>query len=323
MERPEENYQEDWRNRLAHGQLPQEDADELGEDPEYWEWKAILDAGRALKSPAFSEHDAWAAFKQRLQEPEQQLTKLRRRRRGIFIVSLAVLLISVGAIWWFQGRDRVYTTAAGQTDRFTLPDDTRVHMHVASTLTWDPDRWSSAAGRVIAFSGQAYFRRNKRSAFTLLHSNGQITTSRAAFDLRSRGKWLEIQCYEGYVIARVQEKQDTIVSGQYARWDGAKWTKTLIPHARQEPLWPEGVTEMRQMPLSEVTDELERLYQLSIDLNAAPDTLFTGRFPNYDLDQALRIVCDRMQLRPAFYPNNFVILDPAPREAEEGQRVAN
>jgi|GEM_PF-6825671 len=323
MEQPEETYQDDWRDKLVHGKLSTEEVEALSDDPEFREWTVLLQSGRALKSPAYSEHDAWAAFKQRLQEPEQQLARFRRRRRAIFTVSTVVLLLCVTAIWWYQGRDHIYTTPAGQTDRFVLPDDTQVHMNVASTLTWDPDRWATSEGRVIAFSGQAYFQRKSRSAFTLLHSNGQITTNRAAFDLRSRGQWLEIQCYQGQVVARVQETRETIQAGQYARWDGSKWVKTLIPNGRQEPIWPEGTTEMRRMPLSEVTDELERLYQLSIDLNASPDTTFTGRFPNYDLDQALRIICDRMQLRPAFYPNNFVILDPAPRDAEAGKAVPN
>lgn len=323
MERQEETHQDDWRNKLAHGRLSAEEAKTLQDDPEFREWKLLLDSGRALKSPAYSEHDAWVEFKQRLREPEQQLARLRRQRRTIFTISVLVLLVSVVAIWWYQGRDRIYTTPAGQTDRFVLPDNTQVQLNVASTLTWDPDRWASSSGRVVAFSGQAYFQRKNRSPFTLVHSNGQILTNRAAFDLRSRGQWLEIQCYQGRIIAKVQERTDTVLAGQYARWDGSRWTKRLIPNSRQEPIWPEGITEMRQMPLGEVTDELERLYQLSIDLNASPDTLFTGRFPNYDLDQALRTICDRMNLRPAFYPNNFVVLDPVPPEPEDGQPVAN
>lgn len=317
MKQQEEPFFDDWRDKLAHGKLTAEEAEALQDDPEYREWKLLLAAGRSLKAPAYSEHDAWADFRQQLQHPEQKMTQLRRRRRSIFGIALTILIISTGLIWWFQGRDRVYTTPAGQNDRFTLPDGTGVHMHVASTLTWDPDRWWSARGRVIAFSGQAFFRHDDSDLFTLLHSNGQLTARRATFDVRIRGPWLHVSCYAGRVTATVRGQTHVIPAGTTARWDGARWSQRLIPGSQQAPSWMDGTTTMQQMPLSEVVRELERLYQVSIDLNASPDPLFSGSFPNYDLSQALGIVCDRMELKPTFYPGNFIILDPDPRPEEE------
>lgn len=303
----------DWRDRYIHGALTPEEIRAIQEEPEFKEINAILEAGRTLKAPAYSEHDAWERFKRLRRTPESQIEALKKRRVTILFTVLSVLLIATLSIWWYQGRDRVYSTGPGQTDKVTLPDGTRVTLHVSSTLTWDPDRWRGR-GRIAAFSGQAYIERPGSKSLELLHSNGSVVLSRSRTDIRVRDSYFEVVTFEGQAVAISRDTQLVVRAGTIARWDGYFWSEYPLPPAWRSPPWLEGNTVMRNMPLEEVIREIERLYRVSIDLNADPARPFSGRFPNYDLQEAITILEEIADLKADYFAGNFIVLDPVPQE---------
>lgn len=305
------NEYPDWRDRYIHGELTPEEIRAIEEEPEFKEINAILEAGRTLKAPAYSEHDAWERFKRLRRRPESQIEALKKHRVTILLVALGILLIATLSIWWYQGRDRVYSTGPGQTDQVTLPDGTRVTLHISSTLTWDPDRWRGR-GRIAAFSGQAYLERPSSKPLELLHSNGSVVLNRTRTDIRVRDRYFEVAAFEGQAVALSRDTQLVVRQGMFARWDGYHWSRYPLPEDWNTPPWLEGNTVIRNMPLEEVIREVERLYRVSIDLNGDPDRSFSGSFPNYDLREAIAILEELADLKADFFAGNFIVLDPVP-----------
>lgn len=308
-----DNEYPDWRDRYIHGELTAEEIRAIEQESEFKEVRAVLEAGRTLKAPAYSEHDAWEQFKRLRRRPESRIEALKKRRVTLLFTGLGMLVIATLSIWWYQGRDRVYSTGPGQTDQVTLPDGTRVTLHISSTLTWDPDRWRRR-GRIAGFSGQAYFERPGNKPLELQHSNGSVVLVRSRADIRVRDSYFEVTTFEGQAVAMTRDTQLVVRMGTFARWDGYRWTKYPITDDWSAPPWLEGNTVIEDLPLSEVIREIERLYRVSIDLNADPDRSFSGSFPNYDLQEAITILEDRADLRADYFAGNFIVLDPLPEE---------
>jgi len=301
----------DWRDRYIHGELTPEEIRAIEDEREFKEVRAILEAGRTLKAPAYSEHDAWERFKRQRRTPESRIEALKKRRVTILFIGLGVWLLATFCIWWYQGRDRVYSTGPGQTDQITLPDGTRVTLHISSTLTWDPDRWRGRV-KIASFSGQAYIERPSSKPLELLHSNGSITLVRSRTDIRVRDSYFDVTTYEGRAIAMTRDTHLVVREGTNARWDGFLWRQFPIQNNTSTPPWLQGNTVIQNLPLGEVIREMERLYRVSIDLNANPDQSFSGSFPNYDLQEAIGILEDRANLKADYFAGNFIVLDPRP-----------
>jgi len=310
-----DNEHTDWRDRYIHGHLTPEEIRAIEEEPEFKEVRAILEAGSTLKAPAYSEHDAWERFKRLRRTPESRMEAFKKRRVTLLFIGLGVLLIASVGIWWYQGRDRVYTAGPGQTDQVTLPDGTRVTLHVSSTLTWDPDRWRGR-GRIAGFSGQAYIERPSLKPLELMHSNGSVVLNRSRTDIRVRDTYFEVSAFEGQVVAMTRDTQLVVRQGTIARWNGNLWSEYPIPSGWGTPPWLEGNTVIKNLPLEEVIREMERLYRVSIDLNADPDQFFSGSLPNYDLQKAIGILEDRAGLTADYFAGNFIVLDPIPEKED-------
>lgn len=314
MKKIYDQHFDDWRDKLVHGQLSREEAESLAEDPEYREWFVLLRAGAALKAPAYSEHDAWQDLKRRTRHPELQMTQLKKRRRLLLLSGLILIFLGAGLAWWFQGRDQVYSTGPEEQARFLLPDGTQVQLHVTSTLTWDPNRFSARA-RIIGFHGEAFFQQTNEQNLTLIHSNGELSARSASFNVRDRGTYFSITCYRGHVDAWAQGIHRRIAAGTQARWNGSRWETLPQPRSEKAPPWTAGRTQFIEVPLAEVVDELERIYDLTIDLNGRSEILFSGSLPNYNLRQAIDQLCRTAKLEADYFADHLVVLDTLPNRA--------
>ena len=104
-------------------------------------------------------------------------------------------------------------------------------------------------------------------------------------------------CYSGKVGVDGGQEPVEIEAGQKAVLleDGSLTTTNL--QLTPTPSWFRGWTDCEGLPLTRVFGELERQYQLEVNWENETYRVYQGGFPNDDLEQALKFICDPMDLQ--------------------------
>ena len=104
-----------------------------------------------------------------------------------------------------------------------------------------------------------------------------------------------MQCYEGIVQVRAQNIERRLTAGQtYSIIDG---TFSEGQTNLTAPQWTLNKSSFDNIPYKEVIAELERQYDVEIEIDSADvDRFFTGGFIHNNLDQALKSVTIPMNL---------------------------
>ena len=78
------------------------------------------------------------------------------------------------------------------------------------------------------------------------------------------------------------------------------------------PRWTQHESSFENAPLSEVLDELEQYYEISLQIEDVDlSKRFTGSFTHKDLDIALQSICNPLQMTYRVLDKNNVVLNEA------------
>ena len=252
-------------------------------------------------------------FRSQLPVREPELTPVRRlpARRWI-AAAAAVVFVIVGMTWLIRrqepaGRDTnttswvVLNTAPGEKRTIQLPDSSLVYLGVASTLRYDAGYNSN--NRSVFLEGEGYFvvRHGGRYPFTVNTGNLATIDIGTEFNIRhyaGQGA-VEVTVAKGRVEVHKQRGGNesriaALGQGQQLQYDSAAARAVTVSLPETSPVggWRKGILVFRKQSLKEVTDELERYYNVSIRYaNPAHTTiLLTTLLDNRSLEEALDIV---------------------------------
>ncbi|UMY65613.1 MULTISPECIES: FecR family protein [unclassified Flavobacterium] len=267
------------------------------------------------KSEGFATYQRIAAHSERLQLPDfdtsdmlQRITSREKktapvvrplwRRAGWQIA--AILVIGLG-IWLGLPNEKptVYVADAGMQKSFRLPDGSEVTLNAGSEASYLKGDWDD--NREVSLTGEAFFHVAKGRKFEVHTDQGTVTVLGTQFDVRSRGQRFEVECFEGRVDVKTPTSHTIITKGQIVAFEKGQPLE-VAPQSSAQPSWMHGELAFRAENLDQVVAELQRHFNIRIDLrsNAATER-FTGVVPGDDPLVALHLIARtyKLQIRQA------------------------
>lgn len=298
--------------RWMAGELSPEELEELRGREDYDDLQAILHELEQLEMPPFSEEESWQTLQQKRNtlesvpdpappvspHPPKGLLKVAFTRRTIMAVAAVLLALVVALFWLNRSDDFRYgteiTTAKGEQQKITLPDGSTVQLNATSRLGFTESEWET--DRVAGLEGEGYFRARKGSLFTVHTKQGEVSVVGTVFNVYAREQELEVKCLEGKVQVINPKGTERVLlkaNEQVSVINGKMQNRRKLDFS---PKWFDGVSTFRSASLPRVFGEMERQFGITITGKELSDRSFSGKFVHKDLQKALKMVCDPMDL---------------------------
>jgi transmembrane sensor len=256
-----------------------------------------------------SKEDAWNLLFEKVERQENAIpvvTKFPLKR----ILSIAASIIIITGSWIaFRNLPmQTVTTENGQFTDVILPDSSKVKLNAGSTIKYHKINWKN--NRRVIIRGEALFTVVKGNKFTVESDGKKVTVLGTSFNVLSRNKRFEVQCYTGKVrveLPLVQplllEKGDAVKTSAYPK----SFNKYKFD-PEQEPRWTKGEFYFRQEKLDVVFEELALQFNVTIQATDFNNRLYTGFFRKGNLKTALDNICLPMGITYEIADSNLIIL---------------
>ncbi len=219
------------------------------------------------------------------------------RRTWIGIaVSIAAVLI-VGIYFLIPDNGVTLTTGTAQQEEFVLPDNSVVLLNANSSISYDKQSWMS--NRSLELSGEAFFKVEPGSDFTVMTPKGQVQVVGTSFNVYSRNEILEVSCFEGKVNVGNSANSELITAGMKATIAGNSDRFDIGSFdPNQTATWRIGEFYFNEANLASVLKELERQFNITISISTNIEyRTYSGYFNNNNLIEALQLVLTPMGLQ--------------------------
>jgi len=207
------------------------------------------------------------------------------------------------------------TTANAQQERLKLPDGSFVKLNSGSEIKF-LENFSDTA-RSVSLSGEAYFEViYDNRPFYVNTGNAQIRVVGTKFGIWARDGQTRVAVREGWVALRASEAASAsavILTANQASFcqkqEAPAAPKTV--DAGQVLGWLEGRIVFEQTPLTEVIAELQRVYNVTIELSnpALGGNTITGSFQNKPIESVLASICLTLNLQYAPQEGKYVVVE--------------
>lgn len=265
--------------------LKDEELAEFKKLDEHSSYLKISEAAKHFKAPQFDRDKSYLELTKKIAEAKSnskpRVTNWMLRIAAIFIISFG-LYFAV-----FNTSEQVFYAENGLRTEVELPDNSNVILNAGSTLSFEDKNWDS--NRNLSLKGEAYFKVATGKKFTVHVDQGTIEVLGTQFNVKSRLAFFEVVCYEGLVQVFYQNKTYQIPAGKSFRAIKNQISEGQIIDV--QPSWVEHKSDFKSVPAFEVFEEIERQYNVKIDINnIAKNTIFTGSFTHDNLETALKSV---------------------------------
>ncbi|ACT94444.1 FecR domain-containing protein [Dyadobacter fermentans] len=250
--------------------------------------------------PAEVRNEAGPRVWERLQANARQPFWMRYRH---YLSGLAaVLLLVSGLVWHIQkvekpaaGRIAIQTvrTQKGETRQLALPDGSVVMLAYDSELRY-PAAFTDSVRRVVLI-GEAQFsvKKNAKQPFIVETAAAQTRVLGTVFNVKEyphEGS-TALLVTEGKVrfINKTTTQSAILTAGNAGMITGKQLTTRPVSGADAEVAWLNNALRFDDVPLAQVTRELERRYNVHIDIQteALKNQRYTGAFKNPSLRAVL------------------------------------
>ena len=239
------------------------------------------------KEPEVAQINAlWDKIDQEI-STEQSPVKVRKLRWLPYAAAAAV-----AALLFFLIYDPGTTIKApyGELVAYELPDGSQVELNAGSKIWFKADEWSE--NRSLTLSGEAFFKVEKGSKFTVETKQGRVAVLGTSFNVFAREDQLEVDCFTGKVGVSVPKGDSTVLQAGEAtkRLANRQLEEKKTIDINKKAGWRKGQLDMVDVPLQRVFDELERQFDIQIKTTVS-DTALEQRvnvyFEKTRLDSAL------------------------------------
>lgn len=270
-------------------------------------FKDIVDTASAFKASQFSRVDDYQEFKEQLKGPETKVKKLHWIRPLMRIASVFVMGFALYYLFFHENLTKI-ETRVGEKVSITLPDASSVTVNALSEMAYNEKRWNQK--REIKLIGEAFFDVAKGAKFDVVTPNGTVSVLGTEFNVRQRGSFFEVRCFEGTVKVNTEGHEEILEQGDSFRI--LKGIVTLGENMYNVPQWTKNVSDFQRVEVSQVFEELERQYGVTVILeNVNKEQLFTGGFVHDNLENALRSITEPLDLEYKMLPTNKVRVKPS------------
>jgi transmembrane sensor len=259
-------------------------------------------------------------------------TENRQSAPAWLLRSAAALLLMIGAgIWvYYSSVDDAgeitsvtmeparYTTERGEIIEMHLTDEMYVQLNAETELRV-LSRAHDATPKLVYLSGEAYFNISRApEGFEVITKAGLIQVIGTAFNVRAREDEVEVAVASGLIALRglPEEDIDTVVQVPAGhRSVKQRNTPALLPlpvDIDNYLSWRKGRFVFEQTPLYEVIRNLERAYNVQIDLHDTElgTIRVTGEFGQEPLTRILNDICWSANLRFRQDDDKYILYRP-------------
>lgn len=282
-----------------------------GENDQFWsQWlyanpgktKTITEASLLIKSLAADSNTLGDSSKKELWNTIQSsVRKVHepgiRKTTSILPWSIAAAAAFALLIWVFSTQKVEKVMAeAGEKKEIILPESSSVTINAGSKLVYHNANFKD--DRDIRLEGEAFFKVNPGTTFTVITDQGNVTVLGTSFNVISRPGRFEVTCYTGKVkVEKSPTQYAEIVAGEKIISGKDIFEKRFIS-ITYGPSWINGKFTFEDQPLSVVIEELERQYNINVSLQPGiKDMRYTGLFEAGALENALHLITWPLHLK--------------------------
>lgn len=274
------------------GEMTQNELEQFRKTPEFRDYQRIASFSAQLTTNELNEDEILRSVMSLKKTPRV----VPMFARPVFTIGIAAaLILAIGLFLLFRPAEVPVTEIAsnGGTTHALLPDRSEVALQSGSSIEYQASQWDEH--RSLQLKGEAYFKVAKGKKFDVKTALGTVTVVGTQFNVKVRETRFEVECYEGKVRVKNGVNELLLIKGQYVIFE--RNAKILSGStAGTAPDWTKGELRFHSAALHEVIAELERVYDVNIDQNAATQSTFTGSLPGRDLPRALNFLCTTYDL---------------------------
>ncbi|MEM9327779.1 MAG: FecR domain-containing protein [Bacteroidota bacterium] len=281
-----------------------------GIDPEM---QAFLDSTENLRVPksSRSKGDLWRAIDEATDDDtEASGGKARLVTFAPWIGIAAAIALLIVFLPWSSDREEAafeiaeITSKASETRPIVLPDSSVVTMNALSKLSYKAD-----GERLVALEGEAFFEVQKGEPFKVDTELGRVEVLGTSFNVYSRADQFHVACKTGKVRVEIPSKDfdEILLPGDQVRLDRDTILFTQVQH-EFVGRWQTGEFYFDKRPVREVLEEIGRQYDIAIDYDSLEMRIFTGYFIKEDIELALTMVCEPLDLTYEFADAGRVVI---------------
>ncbi len=290
--------------RWLSGEMSEEEKRELEQTPDFHKYRRLIEASNQVLSPEFDQDAAWNRLNQS-RSKERVLGRRKLIMRWAYGVA-AIILIAFAFLFLLPHKTEIIALA-GEKVNHQFPDASTVELNAGSSIEYMEGNWEEE--RVVQLSGEAFFDVRKGGSFVVKTSKGDIEVVGTAFNVFIRKERFEVACYEGKVHVISKEGKTNVVGAgdRLLLTKEGMNTHTLVKV--DMPGWINGETIFVEEKLSNVFLELERQFNVTVELTASTHKRYNGPLPHQSLEQALKIVCEAMELNYSFITDKKIRIE--------------
>ena len=290
-----------------HKYLNREPAEDL--DPEVLDF---LDKMEYLQIPSGrrGKEDIWAQIDEATDEEDASRGKSGRILPYIPWLGIAAALALFFLFGPWKSADSVegtvaeVTSKASETKPIVLPDSSVVTINALSKISYH-----FADERNVELDGEAFFEVTKGDRFVVNTALGTVEVLGTSFNVFSRDEHFHVSCKTGRVRVEIPSKgfDQILRPGEQVRLDRdtVLYTQVVEEFVGR---WQTGEFYFDKRPVQEVLDEISRQYDISINYDSLEIRTFTGYFIKEDIELALTMVCEPLDLTYEIDPSGGVVV---------------
>ncbi len=278
--------------KWLNNEITNEELEQLKASPEYASYIKIAEATSQLKTPNFKKEANFKAIQDKKEAKQTKVVALNPLKTVLKIAAVFAVLF-MGYLY-INNLDTQITTEIAQKQKFLLPDDSQVVLNANSSIKYNKKSWNK--NRELSLDGEAYFKVTKGQKFSINTKQGVVTVHGTQFNVFSRNHQFYVNCYEGLVSVTLNDSIIMLPAGEFLKVENG----SVLAHnisSDNAPSWINNESSFENATLQSVIKELEIQYPIkvttkNIDLNQR----FSGSFSHKDLNLALTLICDPLNL---------------------------
>lgn len=283
------------------GEMDEKELETFRSTPEYSSYEKIARYSAALDTPDFETEK----ILQQVMASKHKNKVAPLYRSPLFRVA-ALLAIALGLFFFLGPNSEITEMAAnGKQHTVLLPDNSEVVLNSDSEIRYLKQNW--AGNRSLELSGEAFFKVAKGQQFDVVTPLGKVTVLGTQFNVKVRGQRFEVECFEGKVWVKNGKNSVYLTKGKIiVSENGILLDASASP--QEVPSWMLGEMRFISASLSDITAEMERNYNIKIEVAATSKAgTFSGSLPSKDLQKALLIICKAYGLNAKSLTNKVVL----------------
>ncbi|MDC8004785.1 FecR domain-containing protein [Aureisphaera galaxeae] len=298
------NEQEVYLAKWMAGEISDAELAEHISEEDFTFYKKLRLGTELLRTPGT---DTFSAIQEKITS-QQKAKPLPRKYIRWTMAAAASLVMLFAGYWYVMNGDTTISTTFSEQKTIALLDNSEVILNAKTQLSYEERSWEN--NREVHLDGEAYFKVEKGSTFSVITENGSVQVLGTQFNVKTTLDYFEVTCYEGMVEVRNGGKAKVLLPGMTVRRinghpleDGRS--------SQEQPSWIHGESSFKSVPLTYVLAELENQYSLTFDTKAIDDSArFTGSFGHDNKEVALSTVFNAMRIEYSYNDQKVVVLRP-------------